>query len=155
MLSLYFCNNSSLNELIIINLITDNWKIAHSKLNELLHVFQHGHTQYKRHSLQNNREKQKEHVWMRERSKVGPGLSGLVQQPNQTYGAFPLHGTVHFWGVFHWVQYLVPGTFLVPPQPRFQAIHTVTKTWRVNSADHRLAGEIVITASLNLRHETR
>ncbi len=31
-------------------------------------------------------------------------------------------GTVHFWGVFHWVLYLVPGTFLVPPQPRFQAI---------------------------------
>ncbi len=50
-------------------------------------------------------------------------------------------GTVHFWGVFHWVLYLVPGTFLVPPQPRFQAIRTVTKTWRVNSADHRLAGE--------------
>ncbi len=47
--------------------------------------------------------------------------------------AFPLHGTVrfgtvHFWGVFHWVLYLVPGTFLVPPQPRFQAIRTVTKT---------------------------
>ncbi len=54
-------------------------------------------------------------------------------------------GTVHFWGVFHWVLYLVPGTFfstfLVPPQPRFQAIRTVTKTWRVNSADHWLAGE--------------
>ncbi len=50
-------------------------------------------------------------------------------------------GTVHFWGVFHWVLYLVPGTFLVPPQPRFQAIRTVTKTWHVNSADHWLAGE--------------
>ncbi len=37
--------------------------------------------------------------------------------------------------------YLVPGTFLVPPRPRFQAIRTVTKTWRVNSADHWLAGE--------------
>ncbi len=37
-------------------------------------------------------------------------------------------GTVHFWGVFHWVLYLVPGTFLVPPQPRFQVIRTVTKT---------------------------
>ncbi len=35
----------------------------------------------------------------------------------------------------------VPGTFLVPPRPRFQAIRTVTKTWRVNSADHWLAGE--------------
>ncbi len=41
-------------------------------------------------------------------------------------------GTVHFWGVFHWVLYVVPGTFLVPPQPRFQAIRTVTKTWREN-----------------------
>ncbi len=37
-------------------------------------------------------------------------------------------GTVHFWGVFHWVLYLVPGTFLVPPRPGFQAIRTVTKT---------------------------
>ncbi len=50
-------------------------------------------------------------------------------------------GTVHFWGVIHWVLYLVPGTFLVPPRPGFQAIRTVTKTWRVNSADHWLAGE--------------
>ncbi len=61
-----------------------------------------------------------------------------------TIGAFPLHGTGrygHFWGVFHFVLYLVPGTFLVPPRPGFQAIRTVTKTWRVNSADHWLAGE--------------
>ncbi len=50
-------------------------------------------------------------------------------------------GTVHFWGVFHWVLYLVPDNFLVPPQPRFQGIRTVTKTWCVNSADHWLAGE--------------
>ncbi len=50
-------------------------------------------------------------------------------------------GTVHFWGFFHWVLYLVPGTFLVPPRPGFQAIRTVTKTWRVNSTDHWLAGE--------------
>ncbi len=68
--------------------------------------------------------------------------------PGPTIGAFPLHGTrhstvrfgtVHFWGVFHCVQYLV--LFLVPPQPRFQANLTVTKTWGVNSADHWLAGE--------------
>ncbi len=39
------------------------------------------------------------------------------------------YGTVRFtFGVFHWVLYLVPGTFLVPPQPRFQAIRTITKT---------------------------
>ncbi len=31
--------------------------------------------------------------------------------------------------------------FLVPPRPRFQAIRTITKTWRVNSTDHWLAGE--------------
>ncbi len=51
------------------------------------------------------------------------------------------YGTVHFWGVFHWVLYLVPDTFLVPLRSRFQASRTVTKTWRVNSADHWLAGE--------------
>ncbi len=61
-----------------------------------------------------------------------------------TNGAFPLHGTVrfgtvHFWGVFHWVLYLVPDTFLVPLRSRFQASRT--KTWRVNSTDHWLAGE--------------
>ncbi len=43
-----------------------------------------------------------------------------------TNGAFPLHGTarygtVHFWGVFHWVLYLVPDTFLVPLRSRFHA----------------------------------
>ncbi len=48
-------------------------------------------------------------------------------------------GTVHFWGDFPLGT--VPGTFLVPPQPRFQANRTVTKTWRVNSTDHWLAGE--------------
>ncbi len=51
------------------------------------------------------------------------------------------YGTVHFWGVFHWVLYLVPDTFLVPLRSRFHASRTVTKTWRVNSADHWLAGE--------------
>ncbi len=51
------------------------------------------------------------------------------------------YGTVHFWGVFHWVLYLVPDTFLVPLRSRFHANRTVTKTWRVNSADHWLAGE--------------
>ncbi len=35
----------------------------------------------------------------------------------------------------------VPGTFLVPPRPRFHASRTVTKMWRVNSVDHWLAGE--------------
>ncbi len=52
------------------------------------------------------------------------------------------HGTVQYvslLGGFHWVQYLV--LFLGPPLPRFQASRTVTKMWRVNSADHWLAGE--------------
>ncbi len=31
------------------------------------------------------------------------------------------YGTVHFWGVFHWVLYLVPDTFLVPLRSRFHA----------------------------------
>ncbi len=31
------------------------------------------------------------------------------------------HGTVHFWGGFHWVLYLVPDTFLVPLRSRFHA----------------------------------
>ncbi len=72
--------------------------------------------------------------------------SWLRQDSNwgSSYGAFPLHGTarygtVHFWGVFHWVLYLVPDTFLVPLRSRFHASRTVTKTWRVNSADHWLA----------------
>ncbi len=38
------------------------------------------------------------------------------------------YGTVHFWGVFHWVLYLVPDTFLVPLRSRFHASRTVTKT---------------------------
>ncbi len=49
-------------------------------------------------------------------------------------GAFPLHGTARcgsvlftFGGFFHWVLYLVPGTFLVPPRPRFQAIRMLPK----------------------------
>ncbi len=52
-----------------------------------------------------------------------------------TNGTFPLHGMARygsvrftFGGVFQWVLYLVPGTFLVPPRPGFQAIRTVTKT---------------------------
>ncbi len=64
-------------------------------------------------------------------------LKLVFQQDNDpkhtSYGAFPLHGTarygtVHFWGVFHWVLYLVPDTFLVPLRSRFHANRTVTKT---------------------------
>ncbi len=63
-------------------------------------------------------------------------------------------GTVNFWGVFHWALYLVPDTFLVPPQPRFQAIRSVTKTLLVTLLITDWPERIVITASLNLRHET-
>ncbi len=49
-----------------------------------------------------------------------------------TYGAFPLHGTARYGSVrFTFGGFplgTVPGTFLVPPRPRFQAIRTVTKT---------------------------
>ncbi len=52
------------------------------------------------------------------------------------------HGTVRYGSLLgDFPLGTVPGTFLVPPRPRFQAIRTVTKTWRVNSADHWLAGE--------------
>ncbi len=52
------------------------------------------------------------------------------------------HGTVRYGSLLGGFPLgTVPDTFLVPPQPRFQAIRTVTKTWRVNSADHWLAGE--------------
>ncbi len=52
-----------------------------------------------------------------------------------------LYGTVRFtFGGFSTAYsswYLV--LFLVPPRPRFQANRTVTKTWRVKSADYWLA----------------
>ncbi len=52
------------------------------------------------------------------------------------------HGTVRYGSLLGGFPLgTVPGTFLVPPQPRFQASRTVTKTWRVNSAVHWLAGE--------------
>ncbi len=68
------------------------------------------------------------------------GLFDLWRFSTAWYGTVR-YGTVHFWGVFHWVLYLVPDTFLVPLRSRFQASRTVTKTWRVNSADHWMAGE--------------
>ncbi len=54
------------------------------------------------------------------------------------------HGTVRYGSLLGGFPLgTVPGPwyFLVPPQPRFQASRTVTKTWRVNSTDHWLAGE--------------
>ncbi len=52
------------------------------------------------------------------------------------------HGTVRYGSLLGGFPLgTVPGTFLVPPWLRFQAIRTVTKTWRVNSTDHWLAGE--------------
>ncbi len=52
------------------------------------------------------------------------------------------HGTVRYGSLLGGFPLgTVPGTFLVQPQPRFQAIRTVTKTWCVNSAVHWLAGE--------------
>ncbi len=60
----------------------------------------------------------------------------------QSNGTFPLHGTVQYGSLLGGFPLgTVPGTFLVPPRLGFQAIRTVTKTWRVNSTDHWLAGE--------------
>ncbi len=43
-------------------------------------------------------------------------------------GAFPLHGTARYGSLLGGFPLgTVPGTFLVPPQPRFQANCTVTK----------------------------
>ncbi len=50
------------------------------------------------------------------------------------------YGSVWFTFVFFSTGYST-WYFLVPPRPRFQAIRTVTKTWRVNSTDHWLAWE--------------
>ncbi len=45
------------------------------------------------------------------------------------YGAFTLHGTARFGSLLGGFPLgTVPGTFLVPPRPGFQAIRTVTKT---------------------------
>ncbi len=52
----------------------------------------------------------------------------LVWQLMALFHCMVRHGTVHFWGVFHWVLYLVPDTFLVPLRSRFHASRTVTKT---------------------------
>ncbi len=70
-----------------------------------------------------------------------PALKHMIRKFRFDYWRFSTvrFSTAHFWGVFHWVQYLV--LFLVPPRLRFQASRTVTKTWRVNSADHWLAGK--------------
>ncbi len=61
------------------------------------------------------------------------------------------HGTVRYGSLLGGFPLgTVPGTFLVPPRPGFQAIRTVTKTWHVTSADHWLAGK----KSSLLRHWT-
>ncbi len=64
-----------------------------------------------------------------EASQLSPVKYGVVYWRFSTawYGTVR-YGTVHFWGVFHWVLYLVPDTFLVPLRSRFQVSHTITKT---------------------------
>ncbi len=56
--------------------------------------------------------------------------------PLKLMATFPLHGTarystVHFWGVFHWVLYLVPDYFLVPLRSRFHRAVPLPKRWRL------------------------
>ncbi len=64
--------------------------------------------------------------------------------------------TAHFWGGFHWVQYLVPGTFFsttsveVPSEPyRYQNV-TCKLCWSL--IGRRKSS---LPASLNLQHETQ
>ncbi len=67
------------------------------------------------------------------------------------------HGTVRYGSLLGGFPLgTVPGTwyFFSTTSVEVPSSRTVTKTWRENSADHWLAGEIVITASLNPRHET-
>ncbi len=62
------------------------------------------------------------------------------------------HGTVRYGSLLGGFPLgTVPGTFLVPPQPSFPAIRTVTKTVRITDWLER----IVITASLNVWHDTQ
>ncbi len=48
--------------------------------------------------------------------------TGMIWRFSTAWYGTVRFSTVHFWGVFHWVLYLLPVTFLVPPWPRFQAI---------------------------------
>ncbi len=59
--------------------------------------------------------------------------------------------TAHFWGVFNWVQYLVPGTFFNTTSAEVPSKLYRYQMWFVNPADNWLARE---NRSLNLRHET-
>ncbi len=61
-----------------------------------------------------------------------------------TDGAFPLHGTVRYGSLLGGFPLgTVPGTwyFFSTTSVEVPSSRTVTKTWRVNSADHWLAGE--------------
>ncbi len=87
--------------------------------------------------------------WKKKKSKYFKDYGRDIRSQNLkhifSYGAFPLrHDTfsrAHFWGVStgYSTWYLV--IFLVPPRLRFQASRTITKTWRVISADHWLDEE--------------
>ncbi len=87
----------------------------------------------------------------------------LLEVYELAIGAFPLHGTAWYgsvrftFGGFStgYCTWYLFSTFLVPPQPRFQAIRTsyqnvTCKLCMITDWPER----IVITASLNLRHET-
>ncbi len=67
----------------------------------------------------------------------------LIQKRNRIM--FPLHGTARYGSLRFTFGGFSTGYstwyFSVPPRLRFQANRTVTKTWRVNSADPWLAGE--------------
>ncbi len=53
----------------------------------------------------------------------------ILNRPKASNGAFPLHGKARYGSLLGGFPLgTVPGTFLVPTQPRFQAIRTITKT---------------------------
>ncbi len=70
-----------------------------------------------------------------------------------TNGAFPLHGTARYGSLlffFHWVLYLVPGTFLVPPPSDLYRYQNVMCNLYWSLIGRR---KFSFTASLNLRHD--
>ncbi len=85
-------------------------------------------------------------------------LSGLFKQiwrfSTAWYGTVRF-STVHFWGVLHWVQSLVPGTFFsttsveVPREPYHYQNVTCKLCWSLIGRR-----ESSLSASLNLQHDT-
>ncbi len=88
-------------------------------------------------------------IWVLGQTTVGVQVLMVVETDKVIYGAFPLHGTARY-GTVRYGSLLggfplgtVPGTwyFFSTTSVEVPSSRTVTKTWRVNSADHWMAGE--------------